>query len=644
MDTYQISPVADPILTKSQIHSTLLREASVRLFVRTSVILAAIAILYLRSPTTFTHPQFWGEDASFYEGAYTNGWLSIFSPMAGYLVAIQYAVAVIANYFSPFLAPAILNYAAVFLTGTVLWLVTSPRADLPSKPLLALAIVIVPMGYEELGTITNIQWVLPLGAIAILFSQVSRSWAVTLLESAYIAVTAVSGPFSIFLTPIYLCRLVTIPKGKERSRMALLTAILGAGAAVQILVIATNPSPADGMVPHTYSWTLWFTLPLWKYSTTFGLDGWKLDGAMGTMVAITLLLAAILLAARGPYRQQKLSMLVFALLIAVAGMHKFRVDLESQWSAQRYFYPGCIFSLWFICCLTKHRPYAQAAAVCVATIELSLLPIIANTPRITDDLQWATWAQHISSGLPVVIPTSPTGWYVRLPQSDSGPLARYAGWLGEDITKKVDIKLACSGEISSVESVLIANAPLESKEYWTLKGAAWDTMSDRPPLAIAVTNFSNKIVGFGLTGFDAPHARPKSEWKSMIRAHGGEGLRAYAITDNRACALKKEKHLPTSIDMISSEIYAGAQKLMPGRTISQSFSPKHRLSGLKLQFVNFGVAPNQYSVKWEATILMSGNVLILGEGDIQASDIRDWGWVDLPISTFPEAIGDKISG
>jgi hypothetical protein len=41
--------------------------------------------------------------------------------------------------------------------------VTSPRLDILCKPLLAISIVVVLMNYEELGTLTNIQWILPIG-------------------------------------------------------------------------------------------------------------------------------------------------------------------------------------------------------------------------------------------------------------------------------------------------------------------------------------------------------------------------------------------------------------------------------------------------------------------------------------------------
>ncbi len=145
--------------------------------------------------------------------------------MAGYLVSTQRLVAIAASYFDPTSAPTIYNYAAVLLTLTVAFLATSPRLDMPGKPLLALAIVVVPMGYEELGTIANIQWILPIGAFAILFMRHSRSAIVLLGETTFLALMAFSGPFSIFLTAMFLWRLVTIWNTPGRSRLIAFTLI-----------------------------------------------------------------------------------------------------------------------------------------------------------------------------------------------------------------------------------------------------------------------------------------------------------------------------------------------------------------------------------------------------------------------------------
>jgi hypothetical protein len=201
---------------------------------RVAVVLAALAIIYLRTPTTFTNPQFWGEDVELFRSARFDGWSALSNTLAGYLVSAQFLVAVLASYVSPIAAPATYNYAAVFLTLAVVWLITSPRLHLPAKPLLALAVVVVPMGYEELGTITNIQWILPVGAFALLFMDAPRSPAVLFGEAVLLAMTSFSGPFSIFLTPMYVWQLIQAQEPSQRRRLALLTAVAALGALTQM--------------------------------------------------------------------------------------------------------------------------------------------------------------------------------------------------------------------------------------------------------------------------------------------------------------------------------------------------------------------------------------------------------------------------
>jgi hypothetical protein len=84
----------------------------------------------------------------FFYSAYDDGWRGLVEPLAGYLCSLQRLVALVARLFSPTRGPAIYDYTAVFLTLLIIWLATSPRLDMP---LLGIAVVVVPRGYEVLG-------------------------------------------------------------------------------------------------------------------------------------------------------------------------------------------------------------------------------------------------------------------------------------------------------------------------------------------------------------------------------------------------------------------------------------------------------------------------------------------------------------
>ena len=378
---------------------------------RPAIVAGALGVLLWRTPTTFTNPQFWAEDGVIFATARLEGLSSITTVIAGYLTTAQFLVAILASYIDPAFAPAIYNYSAVAMTLLVVWLVTSPRLDLPAKPLLAIAVVIVPMGYEELGTLCNVQWILPIGAFAILFMKASPSRTTFAGEAIYIAVMSVTGPFSVFLAPLFIWR-GYFSDDAQRPRLLILAAIMGVGAITQLILMLRYPG--HGLPAGSYDRSLWITLPFQQVATSFGhfVHHWTL-GDYSLPLGIALLLAAAAASLRDPYQQQKLFMLCFAAAIEFAGMFKFRHALETQIDATRYFYVAAVFSLWFFCMLS-HR-WRYLLFLTVAVIQIGLLNEIKDTPRIKDDLGWNSQAALLSGDGTVSIPISPPGWSITLP-------------------------------------------------------------------------------------------------------------------------------------------------------------------------------------------------------------------------------------
>lgn len=621
---------------------------------RLVVVLIALGILYVRMPNTFSNPQFWGEDVDFFFQAHSRGWAALTIPMAGYFVTVQRLVALFANYLDPTIAPAIYNYAAIALTLAVVFLITSPRLDMPGKPLLALAVVVVPMGYEELGTITNIQWILPFGAFAILFMRPSRSAIVLPTEGAFLALMAVSGPFSIFFVPLFLWRVIALWNTPHRRRLIALTIVVGLGALAQLLSIVTHGEATDPVPPAPYSWMLWANLPLSKFMTTFGsMDRFPL-GIGGVVLGILFAAAAIALACRAPYRTQKLFMLGLGLIIALSGMYKWRSALGTQLDAQRYFYSGSVFSLWFICCLAN-RPVTRFASLAfVALVEVTLLPKVAHTPRIVADLEWPAWARHLSSGLPIVIPTSPTGFYVGLPAATDGPFARYASWIGQDITRLAAVAdpSLCAGRLDAVDAVSVSNPqsfadPERLRGLWTVKGLAWDTVQNRPVPLVAIADSSGRVLGFGMPGFKptsgSPKEQPASGWAATFNAEPKTKVRAFAILNDSPsiCLLMKQRSLSPTIRPLASAAFVRGAVVMPGQKITQRFKPVARIESISVPIVTWGNTPSNYVVDWRVLAHSNGQSFELGRGALETTNTQDWLPVELSLS-LPMNVPDEI--
>jgi hypothetical protein len=623
------------------------------LAVRMLVLLAALGILYLRSPITFTHPQFWGEDAYFFHDSLFLGWssFSATSLLAGYLCTAQALVAFAVSFFNPVYAAAIYCYTAIFFTLAVVWLVTSPRLDIPCKPLLAISVVIVPMGYEELGTLTNIQWILPIGAFALMFMQAARSRLVLLGEAGFVALMAFSGPFSIFLTPMFIWRLLT-SRGADKSRMFVLTAIAGLGALTQILFIAKHFGALNPVAPAPYSRTLWVNLPASHIMADFGKVACLFHGIGGAVLGLVCVAAAGLLAVRAPYRTQKIFLLLFSLAIAISGMYKFREALATQVPEQRYFYSGSVFLFWFICCISS-RFYVRACLAClVAAAQFLLLPVIANTPRDGADLEWPVWSSYISSGLPVIIPIAPPGFYVGMPASPTGPLVNFESWTGKNFAAVAQLQssLSCAGEMDPVEPLTVVNiSELSGIQFsdarWSTSGWAWDEAADGPVKLVVLVDSTGKVLGFGLPKFKTEDGTPRrSKWNAIFYAAPGSEIRAYAILrDGRhICPLANQDYFPLTERPLASAGFAQAMALLPGSRIVQRFKPLPGLVGLSETFVTFAHVPSKYTIHWRIDAYSHGHVLELGTGEINASTVSDWQHINLPMVTT-EATPDEVA-
>lgn len=618
---------------------------------RVAVVLVALIILYLRMPESFLHPQLYAEDNDFLYKTRADGWTSLSSVIAGWLAIVQFLVAMLASYFSAALAPDIFYYAAVALTLLVVWMVMSPRLDMPYKPLLAFAVVVVPMGYEELGTLTNIQWILPIGGFALLFTRPSAAPIVLVGEAVFLAVTALSGPFAIFYTPMYLWRLARAQESVERHRLVVLTAIAGIGALIQVSVLALHPSVLNLVAPTPYSWTVWVNLPFTQFMTTFGPASDLFRGTSGAVLGLILLATAAVLSWLPPYRTQKLFMLFFALAIAVSGMYKFRAALETQYSSQRYFYAGSVLALWFVCCLSDRCYLRTLFVALVALTELMLLPKVANTPRFAEDLEWPVWASYLPSGLPIIIPNTPSGFFLSLPATPNGPLAQFAHWLGRPLSElggQTDTS-ACQGVLDPVESAgMIYLQPVrDSKDLWVTRGTAWDGTRNRPvQLVVLVDSSTDRVTGFGLPGFRnkaEPHLA-RSAWKSTFYADSGTTIRAYGILDDgqRICPLANLRSFPLVAKPLASDEFAGAVEVLPGREISQRFKPVQRLEEMSLRLVTWGRIPSRYTLEWRIVATSRSQTLELGVGTIDAAIIRDWQRLTLPVAVVFDEVPDQI--
>ena len=586
----------------------------------------------------------WGEDIAFFSLARTLGWTSLVVPLSGYLSVVQFLTAMVAEAFRVDWTAAIYCYVSIGLTLLVVWLVTSPRLDLPFRPVLALAIVIVPMGFEELGTITNIHWILPIGGLALVFMCPPKPVGIIAAEAAFLALMALSGPFSIFMTPMFLYRSLKTT-GLERKRLVTLGLIVAVGALVQVWIIGSLLHVDLGIKPTDYPWSLWITLPVRQILSVYPPISNCVDGLFGVAVGLLVSLLAGVACFTGPYRDQKRAMLFLSTCIAIGGMLKFRAALDTQITATRYFYIGNVFVLWTLCCLSRRVMLGRGLALFVVATEVVLLPVVAATPRSDIDFQWPAWARAVDRGLPFIIPTAPEGFYWVVPAASEGRLPGLADWRGRSllsIDPKIDADL-CSGSLDDLdERPKIHVEPYRATpaaKLWEADGTLNAVASARSFPFVTLVGDDDRVIGFGVTGFQSREqgsTGDASGWRAVFAAGHQRTLRAYAVTyDGTACPLANTLSFPAEVEPMGSETLVEAVELVAGRHVSQRFVPTSRFRKISATLVTWGKMPSRYPVDWQVRAHRGRETLVLGSGQFDAGSVKDWQSIDLPIAPPP---------
>jgi hypothetical protein len=367
-------------------------------------------------PFAFVRPQFWAEDGMLFLDNRLLGITALKIPAAGYLFTIPRLVALVAGAFPVWLAPWIYNYAALGAVLLLVGLVTSPRFDMPYKPLLAAAIVVVPAGFEVLMNLVNSQWLYPIGVAMILHMRAPENRLGAFAEYLFVALVGITGPFSIFLCPMALA----LYFAKRERRLMIFSVILTICAVVQTYYIVRSGGVIDVAVPAPYSWTLWITAPAFGFTRTFSPVNQLFNGYVGVFLVVACIPLAMWMAFRSTYRNQYLTLAAFALFVVYGGMFKSRGDLSTLQGNPRYLFAGSVFFIWFLCCAAAES--RQGIRVLILSVVVIALTNSAynqlGVEQASIDYHWPEYAQKISQGGPVIVPINPN-WAIKISPGDN---------------------------------------------------------------------------------------------------------------------------------------------------------------------------------------------------------------------------------
>lgn len=401
------------------------------------VFFAAALLLISRRPDVLSNAQFWAEDGTvWYYGAYTFGPLkALLIPHTGYYQTLPRLVAAFSLWFPISWAPLIFNLVALGIQILpVLVLLSSRYAHIISLPharlLLAFAYLAMPNG-EVHANLTNAQWHLALTTAVIVLAEPSAAWGWRCFDLGTIALTGVSGPFSLILAPIVLLRAYV-----QRNRWLLyLGLVLSVGALVQLTAYSqqTHVPRLDGQVPLGASPTLFFRIVGGQVfaQAVVGYSGfsWLSSqavwlGQLPLFVCVVGLGALIYALWRGPLELRLFTL--FAAWIMFGALVTPVASLTTpQWEILAL--PGSGLRYWRIPVLAfilvlGYLAYKAPIRVCRWTTVGLLLAAAAG--NLYDwryapwtDLHWPDHAQAFTAakaGTTVHIPIQPEGWTMAL--------------------------------------------------------------------------------------------------------------------------------------------------------------------------------------------------------------------------------------
>jgi hypothetical protein len=394
----------------------------------------ALTVLFLgifaaRVPDLLRNPQFWAEDGKiFFRDAMCEGAASIGKAYAGYYHLVPRLVALLAGAFSPVHAPAIYFAASLALVALVLYVVQSPRLQLPYGPWLALCIVLTPDSLETFGNVANVQWFLGIALFAIALMRSSPSRVTSYLETAFVALVGLTGPFALMLMPVFATKLLLNWRDpRERRRTAMLTAALVVTASVQAYAILTNPATpvpdyprtASTEIPivfaaaiflHTLEKLLTFASRAWPGINSLTIHSVGFFGLFEIGVFATIVLFAL---TKKHFRFERVAALYFCVVSLLAMLYRFDFyvfPIIPAFNAGRYFLIPSLMVCWLVLSCVQEPKVGVAAKIFVGLFLLSAVAGFKRPPLEQHD--WPGWVQKMEAGSRPQIPINPKDWLI----------------------------------------------------------------------------------------------------------------------------------------------------------------------------------------------------------------------------------------
>lgn len=400
----------------------------------------ALFVLFLRRPDTVVNAQFWAEDGNlWYVEAYERGIATLFWTHTGYFQTVSRLAAIAAQFVPLAQAPLLLNLIALGIQTLPVLLLCSSRFQrliprLSVRLFLAFLYLLLPNSLEVHGNISNSQTYLALTACLLLLADEGKTLGWKVFDVLALVLSGLSGPFSIFLTPIAFLKWL-----RERTRWhGMLFAIVFSTAILQLLgllIFSHGERFNDFLTPISFLSLRYFFLLLSRViflGILLGKNGsvWLLKHTappteVGIYVTLLMLFAILLIyALKKSPREQKLFMLFgftnfIAALISPAvpgSAHSTWKTMATAWGIRYWIIPSLTFLPMLLWSIQSKQPVIRyLASMLLLGMSIGIAVDFAHKPFI--DYDFGTYAENfqgMSRGEKILIPINPPGWTMSL--------------------------------------------------------------------------------------------------------------------------------------------------------------------------------------------------------------------------------------
>ncbi len=364
--------------------------------------------LFLRKPHAFLNPQLWAEDGKiFFLQQWDQGAAAMMVPYAGYLHFVPRLFAAIGDRFvSLGQIPLFYNLAALGCTLFAVWFILRSRLEVQYKPLIALAMVLVPHGFEVFVNLANVQWILAPLLVVLALQDNPQTRFSACIDVCVLVAVGLTGPFVLLLLPILLLRPLLF--GVTRFN-GFFTGLVLALAVVQLSCLWGSDRLAKSAAEPRHYGAIG-RMVIERFAPHLFL-GEQLPIAAGVPLLMAVVAAGVYLWIGSTSRLRRIeAMLLAATVLCLASMiavadapHLFHVFANGQ----RYFYiPYVLIAWFFLLGLGSPQPGVRGlAAIFSGLIAFAgIAHLQADRPP---DLHWPKYAQTVMDGKTTTIPVNP---------------------------------------------------------------------------------------------------------------------------------------------------------------------------------------------------------------------------------------------